>query len=255
VAVGLSLYFIYALAAVLFLQHLDVSSIGIIESVIIITQVVRLAGIVAYFGSRPARLEVLLVLLSFETFIVMGLIVMYLLAPSAVFSTLAHTIFSTWIASLFVVLPSYLIFTGVAEMTRNRSLVAVMISITLEFGFLSFAASTMLGFAGTFTFGNFFDFLIAAAKLDVASGSVPALSTLFLIVPSVVVFVALLVYTTIPTTSSIVPPKVTFVLPLIAAAASLAWVFATVSFVPNTLLSFTVPGIIIVGVLWAYMRR
>ncbi len=254
-AVGLSLYFVFALSAVLFLQHLDASSIGVVESVIIITQVVRLAGIVAYFGSRPARLEVLLVLLSFETFIVMGLIVLYLVAPSAVFSTLAHTIFSTWIASLFVVLPSYLIFTGVAEMTRNRSLIAVMISITLEFGFLTFAASTMLGFGGTFTFGNFFDFLIAAAKLDVAAGSVPALSTLFLIVPSVIVYIALLVYVTVPTTSSIVPPRVTFLLPLIAAVASLGWVLATVSFIPNTLLSFTVPGIVIVGLLWAYMRR
>jgi hypothetical protein len=255
VAVGLSLYFVYALSTVLFLQHLDSTSIGVVESVIIITQVVRLAGIVAYFGSRPARLEVLLVLLSFETFIVMGLIVMYLVAPSPLFSQLAHTIFSTWIASLFVVLPSYLIFTGVTEMTRNRSLIAVMISITLEFGFLTFAAGTMLGFGGTFTFGNFFDFLIAEAKLDVASGSIPALSTLFLLVPSVVVYCALLVYTTVPTATSLVPPKVTFVLPLLAAVASLGWVLATVSFVPNTLLSFTVPGIVIVGLLWAYMRR
>ncbi len=245
----------YALSTVLLLQHLDTSSIGIVESVIIVTQVVRLAGIVAYFGSRPARIEVLLVLLSFETFIVMGLIMMFLLAPSALFSLLAHAIFSTWVASLFTVLPPYLIYTGVMEMTRNRSLVPVLLSITLEFAFLTFGASAVLGFGGTFTFGNFFDFLISAAKLHIASGTIPELSTLFLVVPSVVVYCALLVYATIPTTSSVVPPKVTFVLPLLAAVVSLGWVLATVSFVPNTLLSFTAPGIIIVGLLWAYMRK
>src|ERR1700686_3436658 len=119
--VGISLYAVYALSTFLFLIHLNASQIDLVESIIIITQVVRLAGIIAYFGIKPARIEVLLVLLSLETFLVMGLIVMYLIIPSAVFSQLAHTIFSTWIASLFTVLPPYLILTGIAEMRKNRS--------------------------------------------------------------------------------------------------------------------------------------
>jgi hypothetical protein len=253
--VGLSLYFVYALSAVLFVQHLDASRIGVVESVIIITQVVRLAGIVAYFGSKPARIEVLLVLLSFETFVVMGLIVMYLISPSPLYSELAHTIFSTWIATLFTVLPSYLIFTGVREMTRHGSLIAVLLSTTLEFGFLTFAASTMLGFGGTFAFGNFFDFLIAAAKSEIATGTIPELSALSILAPSVALYCSLLVYTTFPTTTSLVPPKVSFVLPLLSAAVALGWVFATVSLAPNTLLSLTVPGIIVVALVWAYIRR
>ena len=72
-AVGASLYFVYVLSTVLFVTHLDASKIDLIESVIIVTQVIRLAGIVAYFGAKPARIEVLLVILSFETFVVMGL--------------------------------------------------------------------------------------------------------------------------------------------------------------------------------------
>lgn len=252
---GVSLFFVYALSTVLFMQHLNASTIGLLESVIIITQVVRIAGIVAYFGTKPARIEVLLVLLSFETFVVMGLIVLYLISPSAVYSQLAHTIFSTWIAALFTVLPPYLIFTGVTQMTQNRSLIAVLVSLTLEFGFLTFAASTMLAFSGSFTFGTFFDFLIGAAKFDVGAGTIPDLSALFILVPSVAMYCSLLVYTTIPTATSMVPPKVTFVLPLLAAAASAGWVYATVSILPNTLLSFTVPGIIIVALLWAYMRQ
>ena len=215
----------------------------------------RLAGIVAYFGSKPARIEVLLVLLSFETFVVMGLIVLYLISPSAVYSQLAHTIFSTWIAALFTVFPPYLIFTGVTQMTQNRSLTAVLVSLTLEFGFLTFAASTMLAYTGSFTFGNFFDFLIGAAKLDVAAGTIPDLSALLIIAPSVAIYCSLMVYSTIPMATSAVPSKVTFILPLLGAAIAAGWVFATVTVLPNTLLSFTVPGILIVALLWAYIRR
>ncbi|HUH99760.1 MAG TPA: hypothetical protein VLY65_01830 [Nitrososphaerales archaeon] len=255
VTVSVTLYFVYAVSTLLFLQHIDTSTITLLEAAIIITQGVRLAGIVAYYGAKPARIEVLLVLLSFETFIVMGLIVMYLISPSAAFSQLAHTIFSTWIAALFTVLPSYLIFTGVYQMVRTRGLVAVMVSLTLEFGFLLFAMSTMLGFVGTFSFANFFDFLIAAAKSDVATGTIPELATVFVLAPSVAMYCAMLIYSTVPSSTSSVPPKVTFILPLLSAAVALGWVYSTIFFLPNTLLSFTVPGIVLVALLWIYMRR
>ncbi len=254
-AAGASLYFAYALSTVLFVRHLDTSTVDLIESVIIVTQVVRLAAIALYFGARPARIEVLLVLLSFETFVVMGLIVTYIFSPSPLFSQLAHSIFSTWVASLFTVLPPYLIFAGVTQMRQARSLTTVLLPLGLEFGFLTFAAGAMLGFGGTFTLGNFFDFLIAAARFNVAVGAIPEFSTLLVLVPSVALYCALLVYTTIATATSAVPPKVTFVLPLLAAAVALGWVAAGVSFVPNTLLSFTAPGIVVVALLWAYMRR
>jgi hypothetical protein len=255
VAAGVSLYFVYALATILFVRHLDVSTITLVESVVIISQMARLAGVVAYYGAKPARVEVLLVLFSFETFVVMALILRYLAAPAPIFSSLADTIFSTWIAALFVVLPSYLAFVVVSQMAHYRSLTAVLLSVALEFGFLTFAATTMLAFSGTITFAGFFDFLIGAARADVTAGSVPALTTLYILVPSVAVFCSLLVYTTIPTATSLVPAKVTFVLPLLGAAIALAWVFAAVLFIPNTLLSFTVPGIVIAALLWAYMRR
>jgi len=253
--VGISLYFVYLVATVLFLQHLQISSVTLIESVIIITQIVRLAGIIAYYGSKPARIEVLLVLLSFETFIVMFLIILYLVAPNPAYSDLAHTIFSTWVAALFTVFPSYLIFAGVNQMLNMRSLILVLTSMTLEFGFLVFAASTMLAYSGSFTFGSFFDFLIGAARQDVASGLIPQLASLVILIPSVAVYCAMLIYATIPTSTSAVPPKVTFVLPFVAAAVALGWVYGAVYIAPNTLLSFTVPSVVIVALLWAYMRR
>lgn len=237
------------------MQHLDRSKIDLVESLVIITQVARLAGLFAYFGLKPARVEVLLVLLSLETFVVMGLILLYLISPSAIFSQLAHTVFSTWIVALFTILPSYLVFTGIIAMTRSRSLTTVLVSLSLEFGFLTFAASTMLGFGGTFNLANFFDLIVSAAKTDLSAGAVPQASALFVIIPSVAMYCSLLVYATLSTTASDVSPKVNFVLPFLSAAVALGWVFGAASFVPNTLLSFAVPGFIVVALLWAYMRR
>ena len=231
------------------------SSVNLVELVIIITQALRLVGVAAYYRGRPARADVLLMLVSLETFVVTGLIALYLTSADPFYGQLANTIFSTWVAALFTVVPSYLIFGGVAQMVRNRSLVAVLLPIALEFGFLVFIATAVAGFGGTLTFAGFFDFLVAVTTSKVPTTTLPALTALSILVPSVAVYCSLLVYSTIPTATSVVQPKVTFVLPLLSAAVSLAWVSAAVLILPNSLLSFTVPGFILVSLLWGYMRR
>jgi hypothetical protein len=250
-----SLYFLYALSVVQFLQHLDLSTFNLVELVIIITQALRLVGVAAYYRGRPARADVLLMLVSFETFVVTGLIALYLTSADPFYSQLANTIFSTWVAALFTILPSYLIFAGVSQMVRNRSLVVVLLPVALEFGFLAFIAVAVAGFGGSFTFAGFFDFLVAIATSKTPTIPIPALTSLSILVSSVAVYCSLLVYSTIPTATSVVQPKVTFVLPLLSAAVSLGWVYAAILILPNSLLSFTVPGIILVALLWGYMRR
>jgi hypothetical protein len=198
---------------------------------------------------------VLLMLVSFETFVVTGLIVLYLTSTDPFYSQLANTIFSTWVAALFTILPSYLIFTGVAQMARNRRLVTVILPIALELGFLIFISSSVAGFGGTFTFASFFDFLVGVITSKASTATISALASLSILVPSVAVYCSLLVYSTIPTATSVVQSKVTFILPLLSAAVSLGWVYAAVLILPNSLLSFTVPGIILVALLWGYMRR
>jgi len=215
----------------------------------------RLLGVASYYRGRPARADVLLILFSLETFVVMGLIALSLATPDAFYGQLAGTIFSTWIAALFTVLPSYLIFASVTQMTRNRSLVVVLLPVALELGLLVFIATTLQGFGGTFTFARFFDFLVAVTRSEVAARVIPALPALSVVVPSVAVYCSLLVFATIPTPTSVTVPRVNFVLPLLSAAVSLGWVYAAVLVLPNSLLSFTVPGFILVAVIWGYMRR
>lgn len=252
--VGVSLYFVYALTVVLFLQHLILSSVILIEVVIILAQFAKLAGVVGHYGKKPARPKVLLILFSFETLIVLVLIVVYATSPSVYMSNLVNIVFSTWVAALFIVTPSYLIFAAVMQMTRNRSPIVSLLSPTLGFGFLAFAASTMLASSSNFTFASFFQYLIGVARYDIASGTIPALTHLYILIPSVAVFSSMFIYATVPTSTSMVPPRVSFVLPLLAAIVTLAWVLAGVV-VQNTLLSFTLPGMIVVALLWVYMRR
>jgi hypothetical protein len=253
--VGVSLYFLYALTVVLFLQHLILSSIVLIEVVIILAQFAKLVGVVGHYGRKPARPEVLLILFSAETLLVLALIIVYAASPSVYMSNLVNTVFSTWVAALFIVVPSYLIFAAVMQMTRNRSPIVALLSPTLGFGFLAFAASTMLASSSNFTFSTFFQYLIGVARYDISSGTIPALTHLYILVPSVAVFSSMFIYATVPSANSVVPPRVAFVLPLLAAIVTLAWVFAGVLVVRNTLLSFTLPGMIVVALLWAYMRR
>lgn len=197
----------------------------------------------------------LLVIFSLETFVVLGLITLSLATTGPYFSQLAGIVFSTWFAALFTVLPSYLIFASVTQMARNRSLIVVLLPIGLELGLLAFIATTLIGFGGTLTFPGFFDFLVSATRSQVPTRAISALSGLPILVPSVAVYCSLLVYSTIPTATSVVQPKVNFVLPLLSAALSLGWVYAAVLILPNSLLSFTVPGFTLVAVLWGYMRR
>ena len=238
-----------------FLRHLELSSVGLVELLVVLTQGLRVAGVAAYYRARPARADVMLFLFSVETYVVLGLIVLSLATPDPYYGQLAGTIFSTWVAALLTVLPFYLIFASLIQMARNRSLVAVLLPVALELGMLAFVVTTLLGFKGTLTFSGFFDFLVAATRSQVSASTISALFGLTILVPSVAVYCSLLVYSTIPTPTSAVQPKVNFVLPLLSAALSLGWVYAAVLILPNSLLSFTVPGFALVAVLWGYMRR
>ena len=251
----MSLYLLYVLSVAQFLHHLDFSSITMVELIIVITQALRVAGVALYYRGRPARLDVFVILFSFETFVVLGLILSSIVTSDPYYGQFAGTIYSTWVAAFFTVLPSYLIFAGVVQMLRGRSLVAVLLPVGFESGLLVFFVTTLLGSSGTFTFARFFDDLIAASVSNPGTRAIPALSALPVLAASVAVYCSLLLYATIPTVASVVQPRVNFVLPLLGAAVSLIWVYAAVLILPNSLLSFTLPGFVLVAVLWVYMRR
>jgi hypothetical protein len=186
---------------------------------------------------------------------VLGISMAYAATSSLFWSNLASTIISTWVAGIALALPPYLIFVSVIQMMRSRNPMQLLLSPALAFGLLAFAASSMLASVNTFSFANFFQSLLNLANLDLSSETIPGLSTLFLLIPSVVVFCSLFIRITVTTPMSATPSRVSFVLPLLGAVVGLGWISAGVRVAPNTLLSFTVPGVMIVVVLYAYLRR
>lgn len=196
----------------------------------------------------------LVVLFSLETFAVTGLILLNLLSPAPLYGKLAQDIFSTWVAALLSVLPPYFIFAGLSQMARGERLVAVLLPVGLEFGLLAFTGTTVLLFNGTFTFSGFFNSLVSLGRAAASPVGIPAAAALPILVPSVALYCSLLLYSATQATTSL-QPRVTFVLPLVAAAVSLGWVYAAVLLLPDSLLSMTIPGFALVTVIWAYMRK
>jgi hypothetical protein len=252
---GVSLCFLYALFAGMFLERLVLSTVTVVELAVVAAQFIKVAGMLGRYRTQPPRAEILLWLLSLETVVVLGIFVAYVATSSPFWSNLASSVISTWVAGIALALPPYLIFVSVVQMMRSRNPMQLLLLPALEFGFLAFAASSMLAFVNTFSFANFFQSLLHFANVDLSSETIPGLSTLFLLIPSVVVFCSLFVRITVPTPTSATPSRVSFVLPLLGAAVGLGWVSAGARVAPNTLLSFTVPGVMIVVVLYAYMRR
>lgn len=134
-------------------------------------------------------------------------------------------------------------------MARDRDLRAVL-PVGMLFGFLVFLATSLAGSGGSFTFANFFIFLVSLGR-----PVVPPLYAALILAPAVAVYCSLLVYSTVPPATGAVRLRVALFLPLLSAVVGLAWVYAAVSTLPNSLLSFTVPGLALVAVLWVYMRR
>jgi hypothetical protein len=255
VGVGVSLCFLYALFASIFLERLILSTVTTVELVVVAVQFIKVAGMVGHYRTQPPRAAILLWLLSMETVVVLGIVVAYAATSSLFWTNLASTIISTWAAGIALALPPYLIFVSVVLMMRSRDSMQLLLSPAVTFGFLAFAASSLLASVNTFSFANFLQLLLNLANLDLSSEAIPGLSTIFLLIPSVVVFCSLLVRITVPTPMSATPSRVSFVLPLLGAAVGLGWASAGVRVAPNTLLSFTVPGVMIVVVLYAYLRR
>ena len=256
VGVGVSLSFLYVLFAGIFLERLILSTVTVVELVVVAFQFINVAAVARHYRMQPPRVEVLFSLYSLEMIVPIAIFVAYAITSSLfVWNNLANIIFFTWVAAIALALPPYLIFVSVVRMMRSQNPLQLLLLPALVFAFLAFAASSLFAFANTFSFANFLQFLFDSANIDVSAGTIPGLSTLYLLIPSVVMLCSLFVRITLPTPTSATPSRVSLVLPLLGAAVGLGWVSAGVRAAPNTLLSFTVPGVVIVVVLYAYMRR
>lgn len=255
VAAGISLYFLYALFVRIFFERLMFSTITTVELAVLAAEVILVGWIAGTYRTRLPKAEVLLRLFFLEAVAMIMLLMVYIFTASAFWGGLFSTVFYTWVAATALILTPYLVFISVLQMMRSKDPFQLLLSPALMFAFVAFAASSLLVFSNPFSFATYFPYLVQYANIDLSSGVIPGLSSLYLLVPSVVMFCSLVVRITVPTPVSATPPRVTFILPLLGAAVSLGWVSLSARAVPNTLFSFTVPGIIAVAALYAYIRH
>lgn len=249
-ATGVSLSFLYLLTLVGFARHLAISGLTVLEVGLLASQAVRVVGAGLYYRRRPVRLDVLAILFSLEAFAVSLLIGIAVASSSHYYSQLGQVVFSTWVASIFVVLPSYAILGAVREMARGQRLAGALIPVGLEFALLLLVTTDLLGSSTPFTFASFFDYLVLLHGVEV-----PALATTLLLVPSVAVYCALLVYAAAAGATSSSRARVVVLVPLASAAVSFFWVYAGALFLADSFLSLTLPGLVLVFALLVYMRR
>jgi hypothetical protein len=254
-AVGVSLSFLFALFAGILLERLILSTVTVVELVVVAAQFIKVAGLVGHYRTRPPRVEILLWVFSLDTIVVIAVLFIYGLTSSLFWADLVNTIFSTWVAGITLALPPYLIFLSVVQMTRSRDPIQLILLPALVFAVLASVSSSLVSYGNALSFANFLPFMFQYANIYLSTGTIPGFSALYLFVPSVVMLCSLAVRITVPTPTSATPPRVSLVLPLLGAAVGLGWFSAAGRTVPNTLLSFTIPAVIIVAVLYAYIRR
>ncbi len=249
-AVGLSLGFLYALTLAGFARHIPLSSLTALEVGLLSSQALRVAGASLYYRTRPVRMDVLVLLFSLEAFAVSFLVGLAVASSTPAYAQVGQVVFSTWVASIFVVLPSYAMVAGLREMAGGRRLAGVLLPVGLEFGSLVFIATALFGSSAPFTLSSFFDFLAFLHGAEV-----PASYAALILVPSVAVYCSLLVYPAASGATGGARTRVAAALPLASAAVSLCWVYASVLFVADSFLSLTLPGLVLVVALLVYMRR
>lgn len=254
-AVGLSLYSLYAVFAGFFLERLVLSTVTGVELAVVLAELIQVAWILGTYRARQPRAEVFVRLFFLDVAAMIFFLMVYIFTASTFWANLFTTVFYTWIAATALVLTPYLVLVSVIQIVRSQDPFQLLLSPALIYGFLAFAATSLVAFSNPFSLADLFPYFVQYATVDLSAGVVPGLSSLYLLIPSVAMLCSLAVRITIPTPTSATPPRVEFVLPLFGVAVSLVWVFAGARAVPNTLLSFTLPGAIIVGLLYAYIRR
>jgi hypothetical protein len=254
-AVGLSLSFLFALFAGMLLGRLTHSTVTVVELVVVAVEFIQVAALVGHYRTRPPKIEILLRVFSLEILVMIFIFVAYALTASLFWADLVNTVFSTWVAGISLTLLPYLIFVVVVQMMRSRDPVQLLLLPALVFAVLAILSSSLVVFGNAISFASFLSFISQYTNIYLSAGIIPGSYTLYLLVPSVVMFCSLVVRITVPTPTSATPPRVSFVLPLLGAAVGLGWVSAWGRAVPDTLLTFTLPAVIIVVVLYAYLRR
>jgi hypothetical protein len=257
-AAGSALLYLYMSFIISFLSNPNLYPQTTVETVVVAAQIVKVVIILSVRRLRFAKSATIWIIFALETLVIPFLTGAYFVTGDRGYLELFRSIFAIWPVALLLVAPPYLIFRFSAEMFMSAKLTKVMTSAVTEFSFLAFTASLFL-LTGASSVGSMESVLTLFAigiRTAARSGEGITLPSSLLTPPSIILYLALVVYATLPANdvSDLYVPTVLLV-PLLGTVTLLVWVYFAAESVSNALISLTIPSVAIAGFLWWIGRR
>ncbi len=247
---GASLGYLYLLFAVALIDGIDPTRLNVVELAIVITGAARLVAVFVLPELRNAKAEVVWILFSIETFLVVGLMGVFLYTSDPFYSRLVVDVFSTWLTVLALLTPPYTIFRCAVSMVRESKLWGILVSIIVEFGFLVFMNNMVSQVKAPINIGNFLTTVILSVRSDVVGGRNPLVGVSQFAEAAILLYVALIVYVAFPAWHQKADPAPILVPAVVSTVVLLGWISLATLFIPNTYLSLTVPTVILTALVW-----
>ena len=256
--VGIGLFTPYLVFLERFSVIVNLSSMSLIESIILYTQILRVIILLIVGLRYQVQPIVPIIVFSFEALLIPPLLVLIILTGAPFYATFMGIILTAWFGATALVLTPYTIYGFARGIARDNSLSGVIVVAALELvsvlflsNLLSQTNSTISGLTGLGTQ------IISQIRSEVGAGGVPnptgdAMSSLGLII----FFVGMLFYMTLGGHSigSIGRLPWIIIVPLVGTLIAFVWTFEVAKIQTDILLVLTAPAIALFFAIWGTAR-
>lgn len=256
VATGIALLYLYFSFISSFFSNPDLYPQTTLEICMIVAQIAKVAIILSFKKLRYAKSTTIWVIFALETLIIPFLTGAFLVTGDREYLNFFRDLFAVWPVTLLLVATPYLIFRFSAQMFRSVKLSRVLTSTVLEFSFFTFVANLFLtGAQGLTNMESVLGLFVSGLRSALVGGREVLLPSNLLTAPSIILYLALIVYATLSENgNSDFEIPIALLIPLLSTVALLTWVLIAIEFIPSAVFSLTVPSVVIAGLIWWISR-
>ncbi len=255
-ATGIALLYLYLSFISSFLSNPDLYPRTTLEIYMVVAQIAKVAIILSFKRLRYAKSATIWVIFALETLIIPFLTGAFVVTGDREYLDLFRDFFAVWPVALLLVATPYLIFRFSVQMFRSVKLSRVLTSSVLEFSFFAFVANLFLtGAQGLTSMESVLGLFVSGLRSALVGGRGVLLPSNLLTAPSIILYLALIVYSTLPeNANSDLDIPTALLIPLLSTVTLLTWVLFAIEFSPSAIVSLTVPSVVIAGLLWWISR-
>jgi hypothetical protein len=256
-AVGLGLFLLYLVFLNQFLALGDLSNLSEIETIILVTQILRallLLGLGTRFQIQPI---VPIIVFSFEALLIPPLLILIIFTQDAFYASFMGVILTAWFGATALILTPYTVYGFAKSMVRESSLSGVIVVSTLELTSVLFLSKLLSGVTSVVGLTGLGTLIITQIKSEVAAAGIPnpatdAISQLGLSL----FFLGMMIYATLgynQIRSSVGTPWI-LIVPFAGTVLTLLWISAIAQLQSDILVVLTVPATILFFAIWGTSR-